>query len=50
MAFLNDRDRAAVRQEFEKLAGPVKLVVFSQELVAGGCAVRTSSSCGRSPS
>ena len=35
MAFLTDRDRAAVRQEFEKLAGPVKLVVFSQELVAG---------------
>jgi alkyl hydroperoxide reductase subunit AhpF len=35
MAFLNDRDRAAVRQEFGKLAGPVKLVVFSQELVAG---------------
>ena len=35
MAFLNDRDRAAVRQEFEKLAGAVKLVVFSQELVAG---------------
>jgi alkyl hydroperoxide reductase subunit AhpF len=35
MPFLNDRDRAAVRQEFEKLAGPVKLVVFSQELLAG---------------
>jgi alkyl hydroperoxide reductase subunit AhpF len=35
MAFLNDRDRAAVRREFEKLAGQVKLVVFSQELVAG---------------
>jgi alkyl hydroperoxide reductase subunit AhpF len=35
MAFLNDRDRAAVRTEFAKLAGPVKLVVFSQELTAG---------------
>jgi alkyl hydroperoxide reductase subunit AhpF len=34
MAFLNDRDRAAVRQEFERMAGPVKLVVFSQELAA----------------
>ena len=34
MPILNDRDRAAVRKEFEKLAGPVKLVVFSQELVA----------------
>jgi alkyl hydroperoxide reductase subunit AhpF len=28
-------DQAAVRKEFEKIAGPVKLVVFSQELVAG---------------
>jgi alkyl hydroperoxide reductase subunit AhpF len=35
MAILNARDEQAVRQEFEKLAGPVKLVVFSQELVAG---------------
>jgi len=35
MSNLTDRDRAAVRKEFEKLAGPVKLVVFSQELVAG---------------
>jgi len=34
MAILNERDRAAVRKEFEKLAGPVKLVVFSQELLA----------------
>jgi len=32
MALLNDQDQAAVRKEFEKLAGPVKLVVFSQEL------------------
>jgi alkyl hydroperoxide reductase subunit AhpF len=35
VAFLNERDRAAVRGEFAKLAGPVKLVVFSQELTAG---------------
>jgi|SRR6185369_8211144 len=34
MAFLQERDREAVRQEFEKLTGPVKLVVFSQELAA----------------
>ena len=34
MGLLNDRDQAAVRKEFEKLAGPVKLVVFSQELAA----------------
>ena len=31
---LTDRDEAAVRKEFEKLAGPVKVVVFSQELSA----------------
>ena len=35
MPILTDRDRAAVRKEFEKLTGPVKLVVFSQELLAG---------------
>ncbi len=35
MPILTDRDRPAVRKEFEKLAGPVKLVVFSQELAAG---------------
>jgi alkyl hydroperoxide reductase subunit AhpF len=35
MGYLNDRDADAVRQEFQKLAGPVKLVVFSQELEAG---------------
>ena len=29
---LNDRDREAVRTELAKLAGPVKLVVFSQSL------------------
>jgi hypothetical protein len=34
MGLLNDRDQAAVRKEFEKLAGPVRLVVFSQELAA----------------
>jgi len=32
---LNAQDQEAVRQEFAKIAGPVKLVVFSQELVAG---------------
>jgi alkyl hydroperoxide reductase subunit AhpF len=32
---LTTRDQEAVRKEFEKLAGPVRLVVFSQELVAG---------------
>lgn len=32
MAILNDRDRAAVTQELQKLAGPVKLVVFSTAL------------------
>ena len=34
MGLLNDRDQAAVRKEFEKLAGSVRLVVFSQELAA----------------
>ena len=34
MGYLNDRDADAVRQELQKLAGPVKLVVFSQELEA----------------
>ena len=32
---LTERDQAAVRKELERLRGPVKLVVFSQELVAG---------------
>ena len=32
---LNAQDQDAVRQEFAKIVGPVKLVVFSQELVAG---------------
>ena len=31
---LSDRDREAVRKELEKLSGPVKLVVFSQEVSA----------------
>jgi len=31
---LSDRDRDAVRKELEKLSGPVKLIVFSQELAA----------------
>jgi alkyl hydroperoxide reductase subunit AhpF len=34
MAILQTKDQDAVRKEFERLAGPVKLVVFSQELVA----------------
>jgi alkyl hydroperoxide reductase subunit AhpF len=32
---LTDRDQQAVRAELAKLGGPVKLVVFSQSLVAG---------------
>ena len=35
MVILNTRDQEAVRKEFERIQGPVKLVVFSQELVAG---------------
>jgi alkyl hydroperoxide reductase subunit AhpF len=35
MALLTARDEEAVRKEFAKLGGPVRLVVFSQELVAG---------------
>jgi alkyl hydroperoxide reductase subunit AhpF len=34
MSILTPRDEAAVRKEFERIAGPVKLVVFSQELAA----------------
>ena len=34
MPLLNDRDREAVRTELDKMAGPVKLVVFSQSLSA----------------
>jgi alkyl hydroperoxide reductase subunit AhpF len=35
MPILNARDEEAVRKEFQRIQGPVKLVVFSQELVAG---------------
>jgi alkyl hydroperoxide reductase subunit AhpF len=35
MSILEPRDADAVRQEFQRIQGPVKLVVFSQELVAG---------------
>jgi alkyl hydroperoxide reductase subunit AhpF len=35
MAMLTASDQAAVRKEFERLTDPVKLTVFSQELVAG---------------
>ena len=34
MAILTERDQTAVRKEFERITGPVKLVVFSQELAA----------------
>ena len=34
---LSDKDRAAVQKEFEKLAKPVKLTVFSQELGSESC-------------
>jgi hypothetical protein len=35
MPILQERDQDAVRTEFQRIQGPVKLVVFSQELVAG---------------
>ncbi len=35
MPILQARDEEAVRQEFQRIQGPVRLVVFSQELVAG---------------
>jgi alkyl hydroperoxide reductase subunit AhpF len=35
MSILTERDQEAVRKEFQRMQGPVKLVVFSQELVAG---------------
>jgi alkyl hydroperoxide reductase subunit AhpF len=35
MPILQAKDQEAVRKEFERLTGPAKLVVFSQELVAG---------------
>ena len=34
MPILQPRDEEAVRKEFQRLTAPVKLVVFSQELVA----------------
>ena len=34
MPILQPRDEEAVRKEFQRIAGPVKLGVFSQELVA----------------
>jgi alkyl hydroperoxide reductase subunit AhpF len=34
MAFLNARDEAEVRRQFEQIQAPVKLVVFSQSLAA----------------
>src|SRR5437588_8096232 len=34
MPILQPRDEEAVRKEFQRIAGAVKLVVFSQELVA----------------
>ena len=34
MPILNERDQAAVRKEFERITGPVKLIVFSQSLTA----------------
>ena len=38
MAFLSDRDRQTVQAELAKLGGPVKLIVFSQELGGETCA------------
>jgi alkyl hydroperoxide reductase subunit AhpF len=35
MGMLTERDQQAVRKELERMQGSVKLVVFSQELVAG---------------
>ena len=37
MAILTERDRTSVSQELAKLAGPVKLVVFSQQLGSEYC-------------
>jgi len=34
MAILNARDEQQIRKEFERLQGPVKLVIFSQSLAA----------------
>jgi glutaredoxin-like protein len=38
MAILTERDRQSVKGELAKLTGPVKLVVFSQELGSEYCA------------
>jgi alkyl hydroperoxide reductase subunit AhpF len=38
MSILSDRDRQAVQKEFESLASPVKLTVFSQALGSEACA------------
>ncbi len=37
MSILSDRDREAVRKEFEKLADPVRVTIFSQELGSETC-------------
>jgi len=37
MAILTDRDVDAVRKEFAKLVGPVRLTAFSQELGSESC-------------
>src|SRR5215470_11547375 len=41
MAILTDRDRTAVQNELAKLAGPVKLIVFSTSLGASEYCVET---------
>ena len=37
MSILSDKDREAVKKEFEKLTDPVKVTVFSQELGSETC-------------
>ena len=37
MPILSDKDREAVKKEFEKLTDPVKVTVFSQELGSETC-------------
>jgi alkyl hydroperoxide reductase subunit AhpF len=41
MAILTERDRAAVRTELAKMAGPINLVVFSTQLDASEYCVET---------
>ena len=41
MAILTERDRTAVQGELAKLAGPVKLIVFSSQLGASEYCVET---------